>query len=255
MAEISNRVLAALLVVAIVVSLGGTLFSLNKIRTIPIQPLTGFATDSYGRVNLSIESVAALNVDPARIDFGTGYTVTTSGEANNCTMWVNGTEGSPERYNSSDCRGEWNDTWTDGDNAKPIIIENSGNTYLKIEAMVNVSSLDVLPSPYTTDPWDGKGRFAWWSADNESTSCNDTTVNEASATNFTNWMKWINVTKAPTTTELCPCLNSTSATNSLALGFMIQVPNSLTAGATASTHDVNISIIGTDLGTNPVGGC
>jgi hypothetical protein len=63
--ELSNKSLALLLVAALVVSLGGTLISLNKLQS----GLTGLAMSGY--VNLSINSSAGCNID-TNVSFGNG---------------------------------------------------------------------------------------------------------------------------------------------------------------------------------------
>ena len=67
----SNKSLALLLVVAIVISLGGTLLSLNKVSQLQflgIEVVTGRAS---GIVNLSIEEVAACRIEK-NVSFGSG---------------------------------------------------------------------------------------------------------------------------------------------------------------------------------------
>jgi hypothetical protein len=64
--DISNRTLATFLLLAIVVSLGGTLVSLNKLNS-----LTGFATTGTGNVSLSVGSTLSITtIDSNAINFG-----------------------------------------------------------------------------------------------------------------------------------------------------------------------------------------
>jgi hypothetical protein len=66
---VSNRSLALLLVATIVISLGGTLISLNKLNQFEITGLVA------GIVNLSIGTTAACNVD-TNVSFGSGTPTT-----------------------------------------------------------------------------------------------------------------------------------------------------------------------------------
>ena len=76
MDEISNRTLAILLVGAIVISLGGTLISLNKLAAVKTVSLTGFATNvSTGKVNLTIASVTWINFTQKFCQMGSGFAV------------------------------------------------------------------------------------------------------------------------------------------------------------------------------------
>jgi hypothetical protein len=78
--EISNRTLAILLIAAIVVSLGGTFFSLNRLALISQQPgTTGFVTNPTGQARVNITSLASLRFSIGTVDFGTGYVNTTAG--------------------------------------------------------------------------------------------------------------------------------------------------------------------------------
>ena len=74
MVDISNQTLATLLVAAIVISLGGTIISLNRLGG--IMPLTGHATSSMA--NITVTGAADIDVTN-NIDLGTG-TANTSGD-------------------------------------------------------------------------------------------------------------------------------------------------------------------------------
>ena len=82
MDEISNKTLAILLIAAIVISLGGTLISLNRLARIR-APITGFATTDTAGVNLTISSLAEVNFTIDEINWGTGTVV--SGKTS-CTL-------------------------------------------------------------------------------------------------------------------------------------------------------------------------
>jgi len=74
MEEISNKTLAILLIAAIVISLGGTLISLNRLARIKIPIITGF----YGAaeeaiVQLEITSLVQVNFTTDTINWGSGY--------------------------------------------------------------------------------------------------------------------------------------------------------------------------------------
>jgi hypothetical protein len=66
--EFSNRALAILLVAAMVISLGGTLISLNRMNQVTT---VGFASTATGQVNLTIGSTLSItSADNPSIDFG-----------------------------------------------------------------------------------------------------------------------------------------------------------------------------------------
>ena len=66
--DISNRALAVLLLAAMVVSLGGTIISLNKLGSVTT---TGYATSDVGNVSLTVEGEISLTLDTYNlINFG-----------------------------------------------------------------------------------------------------------------------------------------------------------------------------------------
>jgi len=127
--EISNKTLATLLVIAIIVSIGGTLISLNRLSKFGI---TGFATSGTAKVNLTVTSSAGITVSQA-IDFGSGYADT----GTNCTMESNLSSGS----RSTNCKGDWAIAIADP-TKRYIIVQNTGNVpgNITINASANASS-------------------------------------------------------------------------------------------------------------------
>jgi len=97
--EISNKTLAMFLVAAIVVSIAGTIISLNKLGQLG-APITGYATSGTGNVSLNVQSSLSITTaDDNNIDFGACTpqsgtdTVITSeanggGTANICSAFV-----------------------------------------------------------------------------------------------------------------------------------------------------------------------
>ena len=132
--DLSNKSLAFILVVAIVISLGGTIISLDKINTLRNEGgLTGFATqNATGQTNFSLSSNLQLSFTTANVDFGTGFVDT--GAANQyCEIATNGTFNvSPNNF----CRGGLHA------NNSPLVIANTGNVNftLLLNASANAST-------------------------------------------------------------------------------------------------------------------
>ena len=115
--EMSNRSLALLLVAAVIVNLGGTMVSLNKLNH---QGVTGLA---LGEVELSITTNASCAV-LTNISFGTGSpqaltlsTDTANSPYNNCAT-------------SNLCQG--------------LVINNTGNVNLNVSMQSNVTGSTLL---------------------------------------------------------------------------------------------------------------
>jgi hypothetical protein len=139
--DINNKTLATLLVIAIIVSIGGTLISLNRLSKFGGFGVTGFATEGTAKVNLSVTSASGITVTQA-IDFGSGYATTST----NCTMESNLTSGS----RGANCNGEWANEITDAAK-RYIIVQNTGNTQgnLTINASANASSwISAVPADW-----------------------------------------------------------------------------------------------------------
>ena len=127
MEEISNKTLAILLIGAIVISLGGTLISLNRLARIRIPIITGLATDE-ATVALEIESLAAVNWTLNAIDWGTGTVV---GGMASCRL---------DSYNSSlhaNCTG-----FTP--NSTGLILENIGNKNVTLNISCGKNAADFI---------------------------------------------------------------------------------------------------------------
>lgn len=77
--EVSNKTLAALLVVAIVISLGGSLMALNKLEAGP----TARAATTQGTASLNVQAQAIVNVTTTSVDFGN---VTVASGDLSCTL-------------------------------------------------------------------------------------------------------------------------------------------------------------------------
>src|SRR3989338_7837568 len=113
MADISNKTLAFLLVVAIVISVGGAMVNISKLAeltsVLPLLQITGFGTS--GTVNITINSTAAINLTFYQIDFGPGVVI-----------------GSTARLNSSSgANGDENWSTDTSFNPSDMLVENVGN--------------------------------------------------------------------------------------------------------------------------------
>jgi len=126
--DLSNKSLALLLVAAIVVSLGGTLISLNKLNQ---QGATGLAA---GEVNLTITSNTSCNID-------TNVTFGTSGKPGG--LWILSTNGTNTGYGAfSDCLATAA--------CYGMQINNTGNTNINITLLTNYNASTFLGGPQAT---------------------------------------------------------------------------------------------------------
>ena len=119
MAELSNKLLATLVVIAMGISVFGTIASLSKLGE--MSPLiTGAGTT--GSVNLSVESLASIN-----FSFQTGSVLGRPGNIS----WGSGSVSTGQSYANLTTRGtttNWNGTPVTG----ALSLENTGNIGVKL---------------------------------------------------------------------------------------------------------------------------
>jgi len=126
MGDISNNTLAILLVTAIVVSLGATVYTFNQIGRIDEAP-TGRATGE-GNVTLKVESAVSMKLLTSIVDFGTGFVNTslTPCEKTANLSVTNSGYGDPENCWTSLSGSDPNEP------TRQFQIENDGNVNLSV---------------------------------------------------------------------------------------------------------------------------
>ncbi|MCF7872106.1 hypothetical protein K9L97_03665 [Candidatus Woesearchaeota archaeon] len=214
--DISNRALAMFLLAAIVVSLGGTIVSLNKLDSVTT---TGYATSGSGEVNLTINETLAIEVVDGLVDF---FECTTGDTAIVIT---------------SDASGETTthcSLFTGPDN---ITVRNSGNT----DANVTIQFSDVGNGTTSSG-----GFLATENAESEIaykiSNAGDATYGAGCSGNSQS--TFVNATQAAT--ELLACENLTTGvdTSMFTTDFQIIVPSN----APQTTHSVTVTYTATAAG-------
>jgi hypothetical protein len=210
--DLSNKTLAFLLVAAIVISIGGTIISLNKLNKITV---TGLATqyNTTGTTNFTLQSSVSIIFRVSNVNFGTGYV---NANGTGCDITTNATTG----WNSTgNCLGGLT-------NASPFIIENNGN--VNVALLLN-SSADAaafiggtIPAPV----------FQWAVSNNGTESASCTGV--LSDTTWTN----VNTTGGPTT--VCTNFSYVDSNDTIRLDIKVLIPED----ASQSTHTATITAQG-----------
>jgi hypothetical protein len=208
--DVSNRGLAVLLVLAIVVSIGGTMISLNKMGT----GITGYATDNEtGTASLEIESLVQITLTDASVDYG----ICGLNSSQVLTYDSNGTGASQETDDSSTCSGTFPDVMT---------LENTGNKDVNLTIASDTSAADFVNAPSS----DLK-TFAFVGITNDG-GCVD-----GLQTTFTNF------TAATTDYLLCNNFTTASATDEVDIGFRVTLPPDAVTGVRSAT----ITITGEEI--------
>ena len=118
MVDISNKALALVLVVAVVVSIGGTLISLNKLDAFTVTGLP--IQDAIA--SLEIEGSIAIDFVVDAVNFGSGYAIpNASAGITTCDITTDGV------FNTTGyCFGF-------EDNLDPFLLRNIGNTAVQLD--------------------------------------------------------------------------------------------------------------------------
>ena len=214
--EISNKTLAWLVMATIIVSIGGTIISLNKLE----QGIAGYATSNAtgtASVTVSTQTVLRFAAGTSSMDFGTGSADSSSGN-HTCNMSVNGSTGL--NTNQFGCNG-FNSAVTGG----AFVLENAGTTLMNVT--LNFSS--------NASTFIGGVNYApllqYAISENETGSCG--------AINAT-LMGWTSVVQQAVI-PICTNLNFSDTRDSLMIGIKIAVPEDAPTGA----KQLNITAQGT----------
>lgn len=135
--QISNRTIAMLLIATIIVYLGGTFISLNRLAEVGYPSITGFGTSTgSGNVSVEISSQVAITWTVASIQWGAGYVDSSCNS--NCTMQVNNTASAASGtygYDTTCCKSfNWSNT--------SLLLKNSGNQNVNLQ--MNVTSNNTM---------------------------------------------------------------------------------------------------------------
>jgi hypothetical protein len=133
MGDVSNKTIVGLLMVALVITVVGTVISVNKINSMDsgYLDLTGAATSTSGTTTLQVDSNTAIVGIVTALDFGNGYVNSSD------TACVLNSEG--QRESNASCVGFNNLT-------QGFLIENTGNknVSLNMSCTGNCSAADFI---------------------------------------------------------------------------------------------------------------
>jgi hypothetical protein len=222
--ELSNKALALLLVVAVVVSLGGTMVSMSRLNKLEsAESITGYSLyTTVGGVNVTITSTTAINFTTNYVNFGTGI--------------VNGSCGFCNMYTISSGTGVLGPCCQDFTApSSGLILENIGNVNVSLEMNSSMSALDFIGGSGTPGP-----QFRMNVSEKEAYSCANLTYAPGSGLNET----WNNTfAEVPTSnSRVCQRFRPDIASDELRIDINITVPDNSYTGlrtavlsATAST--------------------
>ncbi len=193
--DITNKTLAMFLVAAIVISLAGTIISLNQ-----LNKMTGYAVSaSTGTARVNVSSTTSITFTTNTIDFGNG---SINVAYNNCTMYANATNGTIDNWKSAGC--------TDFSTAlpAPFTLENNGNPDVSVNLNSSTDAAGFLGGSTITPVF----QYAVFNA--ESGSCG------AAITPTT----WADVNATALGTLVCSDFNALDSNDTLKIAVRIVIP-------------------------------
>jgi len=193
MDEISNKTLATLLVVAIVISLAGAFFAMRGVSQIT-NVISGAATEQPGEAKVNISSLTSIMLTQATVNFGTGYrNASEVGINDECNLTTNQSTKPTCWFNIT--------AWA----PRPFVLENDGNVYVNvtINSSINTTFLDGTPAGtavqrYQFVPSDSSSGLLGFRPEN---GCNATAFSVTDWTEFSNSRQLICTNMSPTDTE------------------------------------------------------
>jgi len=214
MDEISNKTLAILLIGAIIISLGGTLISLNRLARVRIPSITGFGSTDTAGVNLTISTLAEVNWTTDSINWGSGTVATGLGFCVLDTM---------QDSLSANCTG-----FSPPDGGGSLVLENIGNKNLTLNISTSNNASDFIGDGATYN-----AVYKWNASNLEPSSCPGLAIAEGA------WQ-----TASTVHTEVC---NTTGGgflagdgSDTMIFDVSIEIPNDATPGEKLSTITATI---------------
>jgi hypothetical protein len=209
--DISNKTLAWLVVVAIVVSIFGTTISILNLSNRQ-NALVAYATsNTTGGASAEVSQSVILRFAINATDFGQGSVNSSIGYWG-CVLAINGSTANPTIIKDG-CSGF-------SATSPALVIENVGTSYLNVTLNFSRNATDFLSVSSGT-----VGNFKYVVSNNESGSC--TPVGWLNATTTA----WTEVGVPNTTTVVCQNLSWAGSGNSLVIGLNLTVTDNVTQGA------------------------
>jgi len=134
MSDVSNRTIVALLAVALVVSVAGTMYSVSELGALggDYSVLSGAVQQASqaGTMTGVLGEVVSLQIPNANINLGTGWvdmvSTTNQGIVNTCNIKTEGT------YRSSDCAGDWASGTSLSAAANSFVLKSSSSVLIDV---------------------------------------------------------------------------------------------------------------------------
>ncbi len=214
--DLSNKTLAILLGVSIVISLGGLAIFMSRGG----EQVTGAATSPVAIARINITERASINWTVYTVDWGTGYV------GDNALYCLMDTEGTRDALNCTNFTTVY----------EGLRLENDGNRVVTVNLSSNASAADFLGG---TDPL-----FQWKLMNNESDACGTHIAGNACSINASalQYQTYTDVSTAPV--EACPCFKFQNANDTINVELLVKVPSDSYTGVREATITAIATVLG-----------
>lgn len=206
----------ALALLAIIISLSGTLLFYSKMKG---ESITAAATTTQGLARVNITSRASINFTISKIDWGSGYVNDT---ALYCQLNSEGLN------NPANCTNFT--TVSEG-----LRLENDGNRNVEVNFSTNNSAAVFIGG---TNP-----AYQWKFLNNESDSCGSKGIGANCVTNASALAPQVYTTVSTTPLLVCPCFRAQNPADLLNVELQIRIPSDSFSGLRESI----ITAVGTAI--------
>ena len=216
MSQVSNKTLAAILVATMILSIGGTLASLNRLKSIDQAGITGMAATEYAGVNVTVTSTSSINFTVNNVNFGTGTV------GSGCSFCILNTSGVTDG-----CCVSFTPPTPTG-----LVVQNIGNKNLTLNF-----SFDMTAATYIggTGPL-----FQINVTENETNSClNNSNIGPGTALNTTWNNTFGNVLAA--NMQICTNFRPEAANDELRVNVRLKIPDNSITGARNATLTATVA--------------
>ena len=228
MGDVSNKTIVALLAVALVVTVVGTVVSVSKLSTLGGQYsfITGAATSGTGTGSLTTDRIVGITMDDNTVDFGTGHVNVGQTQA---TVWSDGA-----------ADGEWTQTSGGGENNN-MSIQNNGNT--DVNLTMNATDKDDAEAWLcgTLCPNTAIANLTVNMSDAEAGSCDDYVVDGVDVSTIDQIV--LDTDDKPATVILCEDFDFRDDGDTLYAFFKAEVPIDASVGA----HSAQVTFYAEDI--------
>jgi type II secretory pathway pseudopilin PulG len=214
--DLSNKVIMALAIIAIIMSLSGTFMFYSKMKG---EKITAAATTTQALARLNITSRASINFTISRIDWGSGYVNDT---ALYCQLNSEGLN------NPANCTNFT--TVSEG-----FRLENDGNRNVELNLSSNNTAAQFIGG---TNPI-----YQWKFLNNESDSCGSHGIGSSCVINSSALTPQVYTTVSTAPILACPCFRASDTSDLLNVELQIRVPSDSYTGL----RETVITAVGTAI--------